>query len=110
MVFNVNTEINERFSWASTLLDVTASEHILEIGCGAGLLVEQIASRLRSGKLMAVDKSPAMIKMASKRNAEAVAKRKLIFATGDFADLDFSSSSFDKVAAFSLFKNSISCI
>jgi len=52
----------ERFLWAAKLLDVQPSNTVLEIGCGAGIFAEQIAHRLTTGKLTAVDKSKPMIK------------------------------------------------
>lgn len=41
---------------------------ILEIGCGVGIAVEMIASRLTDGYIVAIDKSKAMIEKAKKRN------------------------------------------
>jgi 16S rRNA A1518/A1519 N6-dimethyltransferase RsmA/KsgA/DIM1 with predicted DNA glycosylase/AP lyase activity len=40
--------INERFIWAASILSVRPTDHILEIGCGAGILTEQIAVHLKS--------------------------------------------------------------
>jgi 16S rRNA A1518/A1519 N6-dimethyltransferase RsmA/KsgA/DIM1 with predicted DNA glycosylase/AP lyase activity len=36
-------KINERFSWAVSVISISPTDHILEIGCGAGILTEQIA-------------------------------------------------------------------
>ena len=47
------TKIPSRFIWAAGLLDIKPANKILEIGCGAGLLAEQIANKLRTGSLTA---------------------------------------------------------
>jgi ubiquinone/menaquinone biosynthesis C-methylase UbiE len=44
------------------LLNVRPSNKVLEIGGGAGIFAGQIAGRLTTGKLTAVDKSKPMIK------------------------------------------------
>jgi cyclopropane fatty-acyl-phospholipid synthase-like methyltransferase len=43
------TSMNEKFTWAVRLLKLKTIHNILEIGCGAGLLAEQIAHRLTTG-------------------------------------------------------------
>ena len=52
---------NERFLWAISILQIQPRDEVLEIGCGGGLLVEQIAARLETGRITAIDRSAAMI-------------------------------------------------
>ena len=61
-------KLNERFIWAVSVLDIKPTDNVLEIGCGAGILAEQIANKLTTGKITAIDKSMPMIKIASRRN------------------------------------------
>ena len=90
-------KINERFPWALAVLDVKPADHLLEIGCGAGILAELIAGKLTKGSITAVDSSAAMIKMAAKRN-----EGKVDFITSDFAEADLPANAYHKVLAFNV--------
>jgi ubiquinone/menaquinone biosynthesis C-methylase UbiE len=57
----------ERLIWAVETLTVDPADHILEIGCGAGVAVTLVCEKLGSGKVMALDRSEAMIAQARKR-------------------------------------------
>ena len=61
-------EIPERFHWAVDYMNIGSADHILEIGCGAGLLAELIAERLQTGSITAIDRSASMIELATNRN------------------------------------------
>jgi ubiquinone/menaquinone biosynthesis C-methylase UbiE len=95
-------ETNERFTWAAELLSINPSDHILEIGCGAGLLAEEIATRLISGKYLAVDKSAPMLAKAQKRNKEFIGKGIANFIQSDFSTCLLPANSFNKVVAFNV--------
>ncbi|WP_343307401.1 class I SAM-dependent methyltransferase [Chitinophaga niabensis] len=90
-------KINERFTWAVDVLDIKPSGHLLEIGCGAGILVEQIGGRLTKGTITAVDSSAAMIKIATRKN---IANAR--FITSDFASVELPDKTYDKVLAFNV--------
>jgi cyclopropane fatty-acyl-phospholipid synthase-like methyltransferase len=47
----------ERLLWAREVLNIKPNDNILEIGCGAGLMSKLIADRLKTGRLLAIDKS-----------------------------------------------------
>ena len=87
----------ERFIWAVELLNLQPQHSVLEIGCGAGLLAQLIAGKLKSGNLVAIDKSNAMLQKARKRND----KQKIEFLNLEFALFD-SKQRFDKIVAFNV--------
>jgi len=93
---------NERIYWAVSMLDIQPSDRVLEIGCGAGLAVEQIAQKLTSGKITAIDQSQAMITMASKRNKELIATEKVVLLTGKLAEIQLPDQGYDKIFAFNV--------
>lgn len=95
-------EVNERFIWAVGVLGLQPSHDVLEIGCGAGILVGQIANELDKGTITAIDRSESMIRMASKRNAESVSRGNVKFVTAEFSEAKLKKSSFDKVVAFNV--------
>jgi ubiquinone/menaquinone biosynthesis C-methylase UbiE len=91
-----------RFSWALEVLNTGPSDVVLEVGCGAGILAGRIARTLVSGKLIALDRSEAMIKLASKRNRELLESGKIEFMNKAYAKADFPEKTFDKIIAFNV--------
>ena len=65
--------IPERIEWAVDLLAVQPADHILEIGCGSGVAIAAICTRLTRGTITAVDRSPTMVSRARSLNAECMA-------------------------------------
>jgi SAM-dependent methyltransferase len=96
------TKIPERFLWATELLDVKPTDNILEIGCGAGLMAEQIANRLTGGQLIAIDKSSAMLEKAKRRNKRFVDDGTARFLAADFLEAKLLASYFDAIVAFNV--------
>lgn len=95
-------KVPERFIWAAELLNVNPGDHILEIGCGAGLLAEQIAGKLSKGQIIAVDRSAPMIEKAKKGNAEFIGMGLSKFLVSDFSKAEFPDSFFDSIIAFNV--------
>ena len=61
---------SERFVWAVDTLEVRPADRLLEIGCGHGVAVSLVCERLTTGTITAIDRSPKMIEMATRRNRE----------------------------------------
>jgi ubiquinone/menaquinone biosynthesis C-methylase UbiE len=93
---------NIRFAWAAGVVAPRPTDHVLEIGCGAGLLVEQLTRRLTTGTLTAVDRSAAMIRRATERNQAALAAGKATFRHGDFLRVPLPERAYDKAVAFNV--------
>lgn len=91
----------ERFLWAVEVMDIKPNDQVLEIGCGAGLLAEQIALRLDEGHVTAIDRSVPMVKMAEKRNKSLVERGICDFWTGDFSKYT-SSIKYNKIVGFNV--------
>lgn len=90
-----------RFEWAAALIAPASDDHILEIGCGAGLLAELVAAAPGLGKLTAIDSSAAMIRKAEKRNQAAIINGKLTLLAKSFVDARFQRP-FNKIVAFNV--------
>jgi ubiquinone/menaquinone biosynthesis C-methylase UbiE len=90
----------ERLIWAVETLAVDPSDHILEIGCGAGVAVTLVSEKLEGGKVMAIDRSEAMIAQARKRNQHAISSGKVVFQAAALHQADFGGERFNKVFAF----------
>jgi cyclopropane fatty-acyl-phospholipid synthase-like methyltransferase len=63
---------SERFVWAADTLEVRPADRLLEVGCGHGVAVSLVCERLTTGTITAIDRSPKMIEMATRRNREHV--------------------------------------
>ena len=96
------TKTPERFIWAAEKIKVKPNDHILEIGCGVGLLAEHLATKLGVGKLVALDKSPKMLEKADHRNRRFIDNGNAKFLAVDFAHANFQKSYFDTVVAFNV--------
>ena len=94
--------VPERFQWALEILAISPTDHLLEIGCGTGILAGQVAHQLTTGTLTAVDQSNAMIAKARKQNQPFVKSEKIRFWAEHFAEVQFDGFSYDKIFAFNV--------
>jgi ubiquinone/menaquinone biosynthesis C-methylase UbiE len=77
-------------------LALPPGSHILEVGCGAGLLAVELAKR--GYNVAAVDPSESMVELARRRAVEAGVPG-LTVSSGDAHALSFATASFDLVVA-----------
>ncbi len=89
----VNRAANE---WAVSLLALTPSDQVLEIGFGPGLGLEQIKARVPQGFVAGVDTSKLMLQTASRRNAAAIAAGCMELKDADMTALPYPDDRFDK--------------
>jgi ubiquinone/menaquinone biosynthesis C-methylase UbiE len=82
-----------------TLLDVHASERVLEVGFGPGVGIALLASAAPEGKIAGVDPSAEMVRQARARNAAAIAAGEVDLRRGSVESMPFEDGSFDTVVA-----------
>ncbi len=73
--------------WGAKLiaeLNLTGSEHVLDLGCGDGTLTHQLAELLPNGDVLGIDASQGMIDAAAPKELDNLCFRRL-----DINDLDF---------------------
>jgi cyclopropane fatty-acyl-phospholipid synthase-like methyltransferase len=92
-------KIPERLRWAVEKLNLTGDETILEIGCGRGVAVSLVCPQLRSGTIMAIDRSATAIEAARKRNEAFAAAGRAIFHQAAVEDFKGANGAFDVVFA-----------
>nr|WP_298725529.1 class I SAM-dependent methyltransferase [uncultured Steroidobacter sp.] len=78
---------------------VQADDRVLEIGCGHGVAASFVCERLRSGHLVAIDRSRKMIAAALQRNREHVDAGRAEFHVADVLKFDPGRRKFDKIFA-----------
>ncbi len=86
--------------WAIRQIAPQPTDHILEVGFGPGVAVEEIAEQLTTGLVAGIDLSQTMVDEAAKRNAEAIRTGRVDLRYGRASNLPFPDASFDK--AFSV--------
>lgn len=84
--------------WTVNLLRVQPSDHVMEVGFGPGIAIEEVARRARM--VSGIDVSRTMVAVAKRRNAAAVRDKRVDLRRGDAAQIPFADSTFDK--AFSI--------
>jgi SAM-dependent methyltransferase len=93
---------SERFVWAVDTLGVRPADRLLEVGCGHGVAVSLVCEKLTSGTIVAIDRSPKMVEMATRRNREHVDAGRARFEAVALEDADFGDRRFDKVFSFNV--------
>jgi SAM-dependent methyltransferase len=93
---------SERFVWAVDTLEVRPDDRLLEIGCGHGVAVSLVCERLTTGTITAIDRSPKMIEVATRRNREHVDAGLAMLEATALEDADLGDQRFDKVFAFNV--------
>jgi ubiquinone/menaquinone biosynthesis C-methylase UbiE len=84
-------------------LTLPPTAHILELGCGTGVVLRALARRTDfSGRLVGVDQSPVLIAAARRLAAEEGVDQRIEFRVGDVHHLAVGESSFDAVIAHTL--------
>jgi SAM-dependent methyltransferase len=79
------------------LLEVRATDCVLDVGCGSGTGVMLAASRAHQGHVTGIDVSEAMFDAARKRNRRALRAGRVDFALVEDGKLGLADGSFDRV-------------
>src|ERR1700754_4651242 len=93
---------SERFVWAVDTLEVRPADRLLEVGCGHGGAVSLVCERLTTGTITAIDRSPKMIEMATRRNREHVDAGRATLRAVALEEADLGDRRFDKIFAFNV--------
>jgi ubiquinone/menaquinone biosynthesis C-methylase UbiE len=83
-------------------LGLTAEEHLLDIGCGAGAPAVQMARR-SGGRVTGINVSRGQLAQATERAQAAGVADRVSFQYGNALALDFADESFDAATAIEVF-------
>ncbi len=95
-------KISQRFIWAVETLSVEPTDHILEIGCGHGIVVSLLCDRLKDGTITAIDRSAKMIDVAKRRNSGCEAAGKAAFYATTLKEFQQGRAQYNKVFAINV--------
>ncbi len=87
----------DRLIWAVDALGVRPTDRLLEVGCGHGVAVSLVCAKLDGGHITAIDQSPKMIAMATKRNAACIAASTASFVHVSLHAAELGAARFDKI-------------
>jgi ubiquinone/menaquinone biosynthesis C-methylase UbiE len=83
--------------WTIDLLDIQPADTVLEVGFGAGQGIKLAAEKARDGHVMGIDHSETMVRVATRRNIQAVRAGCVVLSQGDITSLPFEDQHFDKI-------------
>jgi ubiquinone/menaquinone biosynthesis C-methylase UbiE len=90
--------------WVVDLLEVQATDRVLDVGCGPGVTLHLLAEQACHGFVAGVDPSDVMLRQASRRNRPAVEQGRVELIRATDAQLPYPDGSFNRVCgAFGLF-------
>lgn len=89
--------------WTIELMSIQPDDFVLDIGCGGGIAIKEIAKIAINGFVAGVDYSTIMVQQALKCNATAVQAARVVIRYGNISELPFEDESFNKVCAIESF-------
>jgi ubiquinone/menaquinone biosynthesis C-methylase UbiE len=94
--------IMARETWSQNLrvmdaLDIDESDHILDVGCGHGRGLTELAARAQNGRIIGADPSELMVEIAARRNRRLIESGRVEVVPAAVESLPFPDGSFDKV-------------
>jgi ubiquinone/menaquinone biosynthesis C-methylase UbiE len=90
-------------AWTLNLLEIEPTDAVLEVGFGAGQGIKLATEKASEGRVMGIDLSEMMVRVATRRNAQAVKAGRVALAQGTITALPFEDQSFDKVMTIHTF-------
>jgi SAM-dependent methyltransferase len=76
----------KRNLWTIELMDLKPTDRVLEIGFGPGFALEQVCVHLNGGMAVGLDRSETMLRMARRRNHQAIAEGHLDLVLGSIEE------------------------
>jgi SAM-dependent methyltransferase len=86
-------------TWALTHLPLATDSAVLDVGCGGGRTVQQLALLAPTGRVCGIDYSAASVAVARGTNAAAIAAGRVDIRVGSVSSLPYADESFDAVTA-----------
>ncbi len=91
-----------RTAWTADLLELAPDDRVLEIGCGPGIALREIAGRLGTGTVAGIDHSDIMIDQARARNLAGLRDGKVLIQQASLDDLSDIGTGYTKVLAINV--------
>ena len=89
--------------WGLSHIAIKPDSCVLDIGCGGGKTVKEIASSVSKGKVYGIDYSEDMVQLSKKVNDNLIKQSIVEIMYGTVSSLPFSDNMFDFVTAIETF-------
>jgi ubiquinone/menaquinone biosynthesis C-methylase UbiE len=83
-------------AWVLDLLEIDPFDSVLEVGSGPGVGLQLAAARAHQGRVVGVDLSETMLKMAHRRNQVQIEAGRVELHLGSVDKIPFDDATFDK--------------
>jgi ubiquinone/menaquinone biosynthesis C-methylase UbiE len=85
--------------WALTHLPLATDSVVLDVGCGGGRTIQQLARLAPAGKVSGIDYSAASAAVARSTNAREISAGRVDIRVGSVSSMPYADESFDAVTA-----------
>lgn len=85
--------------FALSFIELPQKGKILDIGCGGGQFIAEMAARAPEASFQGLDHSPLSVKQTARTNRALVREKRLRITVGSVSDLPFPENSFDLATA-----------
>ena len=86
--------------WGLSHISIKRNTTILDIGCGGGKAVQELAASCPNGKVFGIDYSEDMVALSKRVNKAFIEKGLVEITYGSVSSLPFKNNMFDLVTAF----------
>ena len=86
--------------WGLSHISIPANSCVLDIGCGGGKTIKEMASSVSKGKVYGIDYSEDMVQLSKKINDNHIKQGLVEIMHGTVSSLPFPDNMFDFVTAF----------
>jgi SAM-dependent methyltransferase len=93
----LSSKSKQRSDWTIEQLNIQPYQHILEVGYGAGHILQEVAHRLKVGFLAGIDPSIPMYQQAYRRNKKFIQQQLLQLHIGDLHELSYPPHYFHSI-------------
>ena len=83
-------------SFVYDVIGIKPDDRILEIGCGTGSLIKEMAEKLENGFIEGIDFSSQMVMIAKRKNRKHIARGAVNITEDHFDDHSFKKTTFTK--------------
>jgi len=86
--------------WGLGFIDIAGDIDALDIGCGGGRTVKQLAGIVKDGKVVGIDYSPDAVVVARKKNRALINEGRVEILQEDVSSMTFGDGAFGLITAF----------
>src|SRR5947209_18209079 len=95
----MNKSHNNMTKWGLDHVDIESRFHVLDVGCGGGRTIENLAAMAGTGAIFGIDYADGSVAVARERNATLIEAGRVVIQKASVSQLPFPDNTFDLVTA-----------